>query len=212
MFVNVLPFSSPQAVLFDLDGVLVDACEWHYEALNQALVESGYPAISREDHVSTYNGLPTRMKLQMLGVPEKKLGFVEAQKQTITLDIIGRNAKMMPEKAEMHRFLKSKGVKIACVTNSIAFTARKMLESTGQMEFIDVLVTNEMVERNKPYPDCYNLAIDRLEVDPLKCICVEDSPKGIQAAVASRAGHLWVVTDTTKVTKDNYIKFVERKP
>lgn len=201
----------PQAVLFDLDGVLVDACEWHYEALNQALVDSGYPPIGRDDHISTYNGLPTRVKLQMLGVPEKKLGFVEAQKQMITLDIIKRNATIMPEKVEMHEYLKSMGIKIACVTNSIALTARTMLESTGQMKYMDALVSNEMVERNKPYPDCYNRAIGTLGVDPARCICVEDSPKGIQAAMESMAGHLWVVTDTTKVTKDNYIKFMERE-
>ncbi len=55
------------AVLFDLDGVLVDATEWHYEALNRALGLFGY-SISRHDHLSTYNGLPTRKKLEMLSV------------------------------------------------------------------------------------------------------------------------------------------------
>lgn len=145
----------------------------------------------------------------MLGVPEKKLGFVEAQKQMITLDIIKRNANIMPEKVEMHEYLKSMGIKIACVTNSIALTARTMLELTGQMKYMDALVTNEMVERNKPYPDCYNLAIDRLEVNPLNCICVEDSPKGIQAAKASMVEHLWIVADSTTVTKEDYNRFIE---
>ena len=46
-----------QAILFDLDGVLVDACDWHYLALNEALKGIGVAPISREDHVTTYNGL-----------------------------------------------------------------------------------------------------------------------------------------------------------
>jgi beta-phosphoglucomutase len=197
------------AVLFDLDGVLVDACDWHYEALNAALVGAGYPIIDRGSHISTYNGLPTRVKLQMLGVPDELADQINKQKQKHTLDIIRNSATIMPEKIELHEYLKSKGFKIACVTNSIEETAREMLVSTGQMPYIDLLVSNEMVGRNKPYPDCYNHAIETLGTNPQECLCVEDSPKGIEAAVASLAGHLWVVTDTTKVTKKNYVNFVE---
>jgi len=197
------------AILFDLDGVLVDACDWHYEALNAALVGAGYPVIDRESHLSTYNGLPTRVKLQMLGVPDDVATSINASKQKHTLDIIQSSANIMHEKIELHEYLKSKGIKIACVTNSIEETAREMLTATGQMPYIDLLVSNEMVARNKPYPDCYNHAITTLGVDPLSCLCVEDSPKGIEAAVGSIAGHIWVVTDTTKVTLKNYINFVE---
>ena len=56
-----------KAVLFDLDGVLVDATEWHFNALNRALSLFGY-TISRYEHLTTYNGLPTRKKLEMLSV------------------------------------------------------------------------------------------------------------------------------------------------
>jgi beta-phosphoglucomutase len=199
------------AVLFDLDGVLVDACEWHYEALNAALVEAGYLPIGREEHLSTFNGLPTRVKLKMLGVPDDMVAAINDQKQKHTLDIIRSLATLMPEKIELHRYLKSNGIKIACVTNSIEETAKEMLIATGQMPYIDLLVSNEQVKRNKPYPDCYNHAINTLEVDPSRCICVEDSPKGIEAATSSIAGHLWVVSDPTKVTLKNYVNFMENE-
>jgi beta-phosphoglucomutase len=200
-----------EAILFDLDGVLVDACDWHYEALNTALKEAEYEGIDRESHLTKYNGLPTRVKLKMLGIPDDVAAKINHEKQRHTLDIIRSTAKMMEEKIELHEYLRSLGIKIACVTNSIEETAREMLVATGQMPYIDLLVSNEMVSRNKPYPDCYNHAIKTFGVDPSKCVCVEDSPKGIEAATASIAGHLWVVTDTKKVTKDNYIKFMERK-
>ena len=58
-----------KAVLFDMDGVLVEAKDWHYEAFNKALDVFGLP-ISRSEHLSLYDGLPTRKKLEML--TEKK--------------------------------------------------------------------------------------------------------------------------------------------
>jgi HAD superfamily hydrolase (TIGR01509 family) len=200
-----------RAVLFDLDGVLVDACDWHYDALNSAMVEAGYKAIDRESHLSIYNGLPTRVKLQMLNIPDDAASRINEQKQRHTLDIIRKSAKIMPEKIELHRYLRERGIKIACVTNSIEETAREMLTATGQMPYIDLLVSNEQVKRNKPHPDCYNHAINTLMVDPYHCICVEDSPKGIEAVTSSIAGHLWVVTDPTKVTLKNYLNFMENE-
>ena len=55
-----------KAILYDLDGVLVDATEWHYESLNEALKEISGFEISRQEHVSTFNGLPTMRKLDIL--------------------------------------------------------------------------------------------------------------------------------------------------
>jgi beta-phosphoglucomutase len=199
-----------QAVLFDLDGVLVDACDWHYESLNSALSECGHSPISREEHLMKYNGLPTNTKLNMLGIVGESASRVWKLKQDHTISTIQKNAVDMPEKRELHEYLKSKGIKIACVTNSIRETAEAMLRSTGQFQYMDLVVTNEDVKKNKPHPDCYNKAIKDLGVDPLMCVCVEDSDKGIEAAISSVAGCMWVVKNTTEVTKENYMNF-ERK-
>ena len=55
-----------KAILYDLDGVLVDATEWHYESLNAALKEVCGFIINRDEHVSTFNGIPTIKKLEIL--------------------------------------------------------------------------------------------------------------------------------------------------
>src|SRR5216684_3361292 len=72
------------AILFDLDGVLVDATEWHYEALNRALALFGF-TISRYEHLSSYNGLPTLKKLEMLtiekGLPKQLHSMISRLKQ-----------------------------------------------------------------------------------------------------------------------------------
>lgn len=196
-----------EAVLFDLDGVLVDACDWHYESLNLALEQTGYAPISREDHLTKYNGLPTKVKLDMMSIVGDDSKKVWDLKQSLTNEIIKKSAVNMPEKKELHEYLKSKGIKVACVTNSIRQTAEAMLRSTGQLEYMDLLISNEDVSKNKPYPDCYNKAIKDLGVTPYMCVCVEDSEKGIEAAIASIAGSMWVVKNTTEVTKENFVKF-----
>jgi len=109
----------------------------------------------------------------------------------------------------MHQYLKSKNIKIGCVTNSIRETTEHMLKSTGQFKYMDIIITNEDVKKNKPYPDCYNLAIRKLEIDPQNVMCVEDSEKGIQAATASLAGHLFVVNDTHEVNIHSIKKELE---
>jgi beta-phosphoglucomutase-like phosphatase (HAD superfamily) len=87
-----------ECVLFDLDGVLVDACDWHYDALNEALKTEGYPQIERNEHLTKYNGLPTRVKLKMLNMEDDEIEIVNNKKQKYTIDFIRNNAKIMEEK------------------------------------------------------------------------------------------------------------------
>ena len=195
-----------KAVLFDLDGVLIDACGWHYESLNRALLETVGFQITYEDHVTTYNGLPTKIKLQMLKIIGKDFDQVMSLKQLYTIEEIKKNSKVMKEKVELHSFLKKNQVKIACVTNSIKSNTELMLSSTGQLDFFDLIVSNEDVINNKPSPDCYNLAIDRLGVLPTHTICVEDSDKGYQAAKNSKASFVWRVANTEEVTLQNLMR------
>ena len=80
-----------KAVLFDMDGVLIDARDWHYEALNQALSPFGLQ-IDRDAHLATFDGLPTRTKLDMLSksraLPRGLHGFVNMMKQKYTVDMV----------------------------------------------------------------------------------------------------------------------------
>ena len=82
-----------KAVLFDMDGVLIEAKDWHYEALNRVLSLFGME-ISRSDHLTTFDGLPTRRKLEMLsaerGLPEQLHDFINEMKQRYTLQIVTR--------------------------------------------------------------------------------------------------------------------------
>ncbi len=85
-----------KAIIFDMDGVLIDAKDWHYEALNKALALFGF-SISRYDHLVTYDGLPTKKKLEMLtmecGLPKGLHQFINDLKQIYTMEMIFQKCK-----------------------------------------------------------------------------------------------------------------------
>lgn len=193
------------AVLFDLDGVLVDACEWHYLALNQALLEVVGYEISRQEHVEKHNGLPTKVKLKNLSIEGNEFDKVWELKQKYTIDTIQLHGKIDSDKVDLLSYLKHYDIKIACVTNSIRETAILMLDVTGQTPYIDLLISNEDIGNPKPHPDPYNSAIELLRVNPKLSLAVEDSRTGIRSAAESNVGMIWKVENSKHVTKKNFI-------
>lgn len=192
-------------VIFDMDGVLVDGCEWHRVALNDALLEVCNYEIPLDEHYQIYNGLPTKVKLQKLSekgvIDSSQIDFIEKLKQEKTESAILRNAVLRKEKVELLEHLRSKGVKVACFTNSIRYNAELMLRLTGILELFDLLVTNQDVTKPKPDPEGYLTCMKSLGVDSQDCLIIEDSPKGVQAAQASGANVL-VVKGPEEVTVD----------
>lgn len=177
-------------VLFDMDGVLIDATEWHYDALNEALEIFGFE-IGREEHLARFNGMTTRKKLEILslekGLPRELHEIISEVKQDRTLRIAAR--KCFPTAAHLILLstLKNQGMKVGVVTNSIRMTTEFMLQYSGVAKFLDVLVTNEDVENPKPAPDGYLLAMKKLGSNPANTVVVEDGMHGIQAAKAAGA-------------------------
>ena len=181
-----------KAILFDMDGVLIDAKDWHYAALNRALEHFGY-TISRESHLSTFDGLPTRQKLKMLtksrGLPEGLHEFLNALKQSYTLEISYQNCKPAFNHQYALSKLKSEGYKIAVCSNSVRQSVEAMMKLSALEGYLDEMVSNEDVINGKPDPEMYLKAMDMLGVRPEECIILEDNEHGIQAAIAS-GGHL----------------------
>jgi HAD superfamily hydrolase (TIGR01509 family) len=177
-------------VLFDMDGVLIDATEWHYDALNEALDIFGFE-IGREEHLARFNGMTTRKKLEILslekGLPRELHEIISEVKQDRTLRIAAR--KCFPTAAHLILLstLKNQGMKVGVVTNSIRMTTEFMLQYSGVAKFLEVLVTNEDVENPKPAPDGYLLAMKKLGSNPANTVVVEDGMHGIQAAKAAGA-------------------------
>ncbi len=178
------------AVLFDLDGVLVDATEWHYEALNRSLRLFGY-SITRYEHLSAYNGLPTRKKLEMLsvekGLPAALHDLINRVKQVYTREEILTRCWPVFEKQYLMSRLAREGLRIAVCSNAVRDTVELMLDRSGLLAHCEFVISNEDVASPKPSPEIYESAIRRMQLVPAQVLVVEDAPHGVTAARRSGA-------------------------
>jgi len=198
-------------IIFDLDGVLVDARELHYNALNNALesIDEKY-TIERDEHLSTYDGLTTTKKLKMLtknkGLPDNLCDTIHELKQDMTLKIIDGSS-VDNRIQSILRSLKSEGYTIACATNSIRKTAKLQLIRKGFFEYIDFLYTNQDVKNPKPNSEIYLKCMIKAEVNPNETVIVEDSHIGRKGALSSGA-YLCGVEDSDDVSYEKIKKII----
>ena len=204
-------------VIFDLDGVLIDSRDMHYEALNRALakVDEKY-VITREEHLSSYDGLPTTRKLELLtekkGLPVVEYDTIWQDKQTATLDIF---SELKPDYELMHYFqqLKDKGYSIAVASNSVRNTVKLVLLRLGLLEFVHYYLSNEDVFRSKPFPEMYWRCMIACNALPKDTVIFEDSHIGRQGALDS-GSHLIAIEDRTDLDQskiDKVFKIFETK-
>ena len=199
-----------KAVIFDMDGVLIDAREWHYDALNKALRLFGVE-INRYEHLVTFDGLPTKKKLEMLTsegrLPAGLHGFINDLKQDYTMDIVHSSCRPIFHHQYALAKLKKEGYHIAVCSNSVRNTIKVMMEKSGLMPYLDFFLSNEDVKHSKPHPEIYTTAIERLGLSPEECLIVEDNENGVKAAMASGA-NLFRVSSPDDVNYFNIIKSI----
>jgi HAD superfamily hydrolase (TIGR01509 family) len=193
-------------VIFDLDGVLVEAKEIHYEALNEALGEKYM--ITWDEHLSRYDGLKTSQKLEMLtkdkGLPIELYDEVWINKQKLTIDKL-KNLSQSEQLIECMSSLTNDGYKIAVCSNSIRKTVLTVLSKLGIIEYVDLIISNEDVKNSKPHPEMYWKAISMMSFLPEQTLIVEDSPYGLLAASRSKS-HVLRVKSPTEVSYSNITK------
>ncbi len=179
-----------KAILFDLDGVLVNMPYGHYEALNKALLLFG-AQINEDEHFDFFNGLPTKKKLEELEkqkrLPTGLREFINEIKQEYTKEIIPKYCVPDYSKIILLKHLKAKGFKLGCCSNSMKETLHIMLKSSGLFNFFDLIIGNDEVQNPKPHPEIYLKAFEKMNLKPTECIIVEDSKHGIASAKASGA-------------------------
>ena len=200
-----------KCILYDLDGVLVDACEIHYDAFNKALMNVCGFKLSRREHEVDFNGLPTKTKLNILEeqgrISSELFDSINTVKQNYTWEALS-TLTVDPTKVELHEETKKLNIKLGCVTNSILLSAQKMLINTGQHQFMDILISNEDITHPKPNGEGYVVAMVHLGVFPNEVLIVEDSPKGLEAANSTGA-HVLEVSNSSDVIWDKIRKVIK---
>jgi len=192
-------------ILFDLDGVLVEAKNIHYESFNRAL---GPYAITWEEHLSIYDGLKTNQKLDILherkGLPKESFKRIWGDKQKYTLESLHKLNPSVQLQVCMDSLI-SQGYKIGVCSNSIRKTVLTVLSKFNIIDKFDLILSNEDVKNSKPHPEIYWKAISEIGVLPEETLIVEDSPYGLLAASRSNS-HILRVNTPKDVTFDNINK------
>ena len=175
-------------IIFDLDGVIVEAKNIHYEALNKALGKKY--SIEWNEHLSIYDGLKTSQKLKMLtdrkGLPKENYEKIWRDKQKYTALELS-NLTESEELKDCMEKLASDGYKLAVCSNSIKKTILIVLSKLGIIGYFDIILSNEDVLNSKPHPEIYWSAMSKLGFLPEETLIIEDSPYGLLAAARSRA-------------------------
>ncbi|MDC1393465.1 HAD-IA family hydrolase [Flavobacteriaceae bacterium] len=197
-----------KAILFDLDGVLIEAKNIHFEALNNALPDNY--KISWKEHLSIYDGLKTNQKLELLtkkkGLPPNKYSEIWKSKQENTLSKLEK-LKKQSRLIILFNLLKKDGYKIAVCSNSIKKTIITVLTKFEIIEFVEFIISNEDVANAKPHPEMYWSAMSKFNVFPYETLIIEDSPHGLMAASATGAKVLRV-KNSKEVTKENIYNMI----
>jgi HAD superfamily hydrolase (TIGR01509 family) len=197
-------------VIFDLDGVLVEAKEIHYEALNKAL---GEYAISWDEHLSVYDGLKTNQKLDMLhehkGLPKEQFKEIWNNKQKYTLEAL-RDLKPNHQLQVCMDMLIAEGYKLAVCSNSIRKTILTVLSKFDIIDRFDLILSNEDIINSKPHPEMYWKAMSKMGVLPEETLIVEDSPYGLLAAARSKA-YVMRVGSPKEITYININKYLNKE-
>ncbi|NBT59917.1 HAD family hydrolase, partial [bacterium] len=191
-----------KAIIFDLDGVLVDAVNLHYQAFSQAIKLFGFevpPAI----HGFNYNGLPTTVKLEMLSqvssLPRSLHSFINEMKQVYTQELLNQKLKPSLSQINLLKKLRERGMKLAVASNCTRGTVELVLERLQIRPFFELVLSKDDVEKSKPDPEIYLECLNKLGVAGDEVLIVEDSQPGIIAA-RKVTSHVATVKSPIEVT------------
>jgi HAD superfamily hydrolase (TIGR01509 family) len=193
-------------IIFDLDGVLVEAKKVHFNSLNKALKDEGEQyVITWEEHLSIYDGLKTNQKLEIISnkkaLPVNSYQRIWEKKQIFTSEALS-DLKVMDHIKKCISGLSNDGYKIVCCSNSIRKTVLTVLSKLNIIQYFDLILSNEDVKNSKPHPEIYWAAISAMSSFPDETLIIEDSPYGLLAASRSNS-MIYRVTSPNDVTYDN---------
>ncbi|WP_442481977.1 HAD family hydrolase [Aeoliella sp. SH292] len=199
----MLPFPPPfEAVLFDLDGVLIDTTDLHYRLWSEFATRHGYTPSAKE--LVATNGCRAEETIRnWLGhdLPAEVVEELIIEREWHASRALETEAFSAVRGArEFVRSLQHAGHPIAVATSAVPENARLSLERIGLADMFEVVVTAMDVQRGKPHPDCYLEAAKRLNVKPENCLVIEDSLMGIRAGKASGAQVLALATTFPRET------------
>lgn len=203
-----MPLTMPKAVLFDNDGVLVASEPLHWAAWGNLLKEMGIPY--EEAEVAAQVGKTAPQILTAIldhhrpewSKPENRGAYVledlALRKNDFYLKLLKSQLRAYPGVEDGLKVLRSRGVKIAVVSNAKRRELDGALQATGLEGLVDLKISRDDSKIPKPDPTPYLMAAASLGVEPVDCLVVEDSPPGIESGLMARIPSVAITTNFSR--------------
>ena len=184
-----------RAILWDLDGVIVNSMEFHYQAYREVLAGRGRD-LGRGQYLRELIGLRNYVILRrVLGdLPNEEVTALAGEKEKAFRGLIAGNVTALPGADRLVRRAKEVGLLQAIVSSTPRANIEVMLQSLGLWDLFEVIVGEEDATRGKPNPEGFLVAAGRLGVPPEECVVIEDAPEGIAAGKAAGMRCIGVTT------------------
>lgn len=195
-----MPSPRTGAILWDLDGVIVDSGEWHYAAYVKVLGQRGVELTRERYYASLFGRRNWDILRDVLGeLPREEIEEVAREKERAFRELVRGHIEPLPGAKELLRRAHEAGLKQSIVSSTPRENIELIVETLGVREWLDAIVGEEDSERGKPDPQPFTTAADRLGVPYERCVVIEDAPEGIEAGKS--AGMQTIGVATTRPVK-----------
>ncbi|NMN38151.1 HAD family hydrolase [Pedobacter sp. SG918] len=180
--------SKIKALLFDLDGTLIDFEKFHFDCWNKFLCTYEV-RLDFKDWLANYAGIPlpknAKTIIDRYKIEEDLEGFI-SRREKITFDgFRTTDIQLMPFALEFIKFAYEKGLTLAVVTASPKIDVEAVFERNGLAKYFSLFITRTDVSKSKPDPESYNLCVERLGLEKDECLVFEDTLNGVKSALAA---------------------------
>ncbi len=191
---------SPFAVIFDMDGVIIDSNPWHKKSLREFCEKHGYH-LSDEYLKEHIYGRANKDWIPVLfgDIPESRIRELANEKETLFRDLYKDQIKPIPGLLPFLETLHKRQIPTAIATSAPADNVSFTLNHTGIEKFFDVILDESSIDKGKPDPEIYLKTADRLNYPPDRCLVIEDSLSGVESA---RSAGCKVIGITTTHSSD----------
>ncbi|QIL39969.1 HAD family phosphatase [Pedobacter sp. HDW13] len=180
--------SKIKALLFDLDGTLIDSEKFHFDCWNTFLCPYNVQ-IDFKDWLSNYAGIPLPKNAKTIigryKIDEDLDGFINRREKVTFEGFRTTDIRLMPHALEFVQFAYEKGLTLAVVTASPKLDVEAVFERNGLAKYFRLFITRSDVSKSKPDPESYNLCVERLGLQKDECLVFEDTINGVKSAMAA---------------------------
>ncbi|HVN20584.1 MAG TPA: HAD family phosphatase [Dongiaceae bacterium] len=203
-----------RAVLWDMDGTLVDSAEYHWQAWRDTMALEGFP-ITHEQFLASFGQRNDSILRQWMGekaTPAAIHRIGDAKEILYRQQVRERGLAALPGALEWVRLLQQQGWKQAVASAAPRANIETILDVLHARRCFQAIVSAEDVHRGKPDPEVFLVAASKLSVTPAHCIVVEDAAHGIEAAKAAGMKNIGVSQNGRLLKADLVVRSLDQLP